>query len=80
MPHKPLVHLAAKKKRKRGKRPLPPGVSKHLVISCKVSASEMALCDELAARARVDRSELMRRALHAIAVNPQLVCTPELVP
>jgi len=63
----------ATKKRKRGPRPLPPGVSKQFLISCKVSASELALCDELAARHGLGRSEVMRRALHAVAVQPELV-------
>lgn len=65
--------MAAKKKRRGGKRPLPPGVGKLHVIGFKVSAAEMALCDELAARHGIERSELMRRALHAAALHPELI-------
>jgi hypothetical protein len=67
----------AVKKSKRGKPRLPQGTAKTLVLACKVSAVEMGLCDQLAAHHGIERSEVVRRALHVAAALPQLLASTE---
>jgi hypothetical protein len=56
-----------------GRPVLPPGSGKTRLLTVKVTPSEMALFDEVAARHKLDRSELVRRAVLAVAANPELL-------
>lgn len=67
--------MATKRRKKPvlGRPALPEGVARTAIITCKVSPDELALVDRLAAVYKIGRSDLLRRALHVLAANPDLL-------
>src|SRR5262245_48183037 len=43
------------------------------MLSSKVSPGEMTLVNDLAASLKLDKSEIVRRALHVVAARPELI-------
>lgn len=52
---------------------MPPGVAKSKRLQIKLSPADLIQCDELAARHGLDRSELVRRAVQAVADHPSIL-------
>ena len=67
------------KRKKRGRPTLPEGSSRSVVLHLKVTPAEAMLIDSVAARHGVNRSEIIRRAVHILSIYPTLM-PPEPTP
>jgi hypothetical protein len=61
------------RKGKAGRPALPPGVARDVILRFMASPAEVELLDSVATRHNLNRSEVIRRAIHILSIYPALM-------